>query len=479
MIHFKTLNRRAMLGAGLLAAPFLTLGRASAATSTHSGAKPASLTNAAPATKAGPVMTGTSVSATSFGISPSADRDQTAALQKAIDQTAAKGLGLMLPPGIYVMGGLILRPGTRLLGAPNATVLRYSGAGLGLLADRASGIRLEHIRLDGGNLPLDRARSNALLQITDSRHLTLDGVEVISSSANGIYLRGCSGRITNTLIDGARDAGLWSLDADAVTGGLTISQSTITDCRDNGILIWRTEKGDDGTRISDISIARIGNRSGGTGQFGNGINVFRSGNVTIANARITDCAFSAIRGNASGNIQMLGNHIQRIGEVAVYAEFGFEGAMISNNVIDGAATGIAVTNFNEGGRLAVVQGNLIRNLSRRAQELVDKRGEGITVEADAVVSANVIEGAATAGIMIGWGPHMRDVVATGNLIRASTIGIGVSGDKAAGKCLLANNMISGATGGGIRTMDYAKSTGIELTASAAPKHIVMLGNVVT
>jgi uncharacterized secreted repeat protein (TIGR03808 family) len=51
-----------------------------------------------------------------------------------------------------------------------------------------------------------------------------------------------------------------------------------------------------------------------------------------------------------------------LGEVAIYAEFGFEGAVIANNTIDGAAIGVAVTNFNQGGRLAVVQGNLIRNL---------------------------------------------------------------------------------------------------------------------
>jgi len=30
--------------------------------------------------------------------------------------------------------------------------------------------------------------------------------------------------------------------------------------------------------------------------------------------------------------------------------------------VDGAAEGVSVCNFNEGGRLAVVQGNIIRNL---------------------------------------------------------------------------------------------------------------------
>jgi putative cofactor-binding repeat protein len=54
--------------------------------------------------------------------------------------------------------------------------------------------------------------------------------------------------------------------------------------------------------------------------------------------------------------------LPRLGEVGLYAEFAFEGAVIANNLVDEGATGISVTNFNEGGRLAVVQGNLIRNL---------------------------------------------------------------------------------------------------------------------
>jgi putative cofactor-binding repeat protein len=48
-----------------------------------------------------------------------------------------------------------------------------------------------------------------------------------------------------------------------------------------------------------------------------------------------------------------------LGEVALYAEFDFPGTVIANNIVDTAAMGISVTNFNEGGRLAVLQGNLI------------------------------------------------------------------------------------------------------------------------
>ena len=469
------LHRRTLLGAGLAAAPLLTAGHANAAS--RSTAVPTLL-----AGKAAPVAVAagdaTLVPAAAFGITPSTDRDQTTALQAAIDQATAKGLGLSLPPGIYLFSGLQLRPGSRLIGAPGHTVLRYSGAGVGLIAAAAPGIRLEHLQIDGANLPLDRSRTQALIQISDCRGINLSGLHITSSAANGLHLLRCAGRIADCRIEGAADAGLWSLDADILDSGLIISGGAVTDCGDNGILVWRSQHGRDGTRISDVAIARIGNRSDGSGQYGNGINVFRGADVAVVNCRISDCGYSAIRGNASGNIQMLGNHVARAGEVALYAEFGFEGAMIANNIIDGAATGIAVANFREGGRLAVVQGNLVRNLVRREHEPVDKRGEGIVVEADAVVSSNVIEGAPTAGIAIGWGPHLRDVVATGNLIRASTIGIAVSGDTGAGKCLLANNMISGATGGAIRAMDHGKPVGTDLLSATAPKHIAMSGNVV-
>ena len=464
MSTLPTLHRRALLGAGLLGGPLLAADRAAAAVPKSSSA--AALSQA-----------DTTVSATAFEMAPSTDRDQTSALQTAIDHTSAQGLGLTLPPGIFVIGGLLLRPGTRLIGAPGATVLRYSGIGTAITADKAHGLRLEHLTIDGRDRPLDHTRVAALVQLTDCSDATIDGVHITGASANGLHFQRASGRIVNTHVSGAHNAGIWSLDADQSTGGLSISDSHVTNCRDNGILIWRGTKGEDGTRIHNVSVARIGNRSGGSGQYGNGINVFRASGVAISNSRFTDCAYSAIRGNAADNIQMLGNHASRIGEVALYAEFGFQGAMIANNIVDDAATGIAVTNFNEGGRLAVVQGNMIRNLKRREHEPVDKRGEGIAVEADCVVANNVIEGAPTAGLMIGWGAHLRDVVATGNLIRAARIGIAVSGTAGAGKCLIANNLISAATHGAIRAMDHATPIGADLIASPAPKHITLTGNV--
>src|SRR6185437_5260205 len=107
--------------------------------------------------------------------------------------------------------------------------------------------------------------------------------------------------------------------------------------------------------------------------------------------------------------------------------FGFEGAVIADNVVDGAEAGISVTNFNEGGRLATVRGNIVRNLgTRRPNRPPDEAGVGIGVEADTVVAGNVIERAARAGISAGWGQYLRNVAITGNVVREAGFGVAVS-----------------------------------------------------
>jgi uncharacterized secreted repeat protein (TIGR03808 family) len=258
-----------------------------------------------------------------------------------------------------------------------------------------------------------------------------------------------------------------------------VTHNAIADCANNGIQIWRSTPGHDGSIVTSNRIERIAAKGGGSGQNGNGVNVFRAGGVLVSGNQIANCAYSAIRGNAAGNIQMLGNACRKIGEVALYAEFAFEGALIANNLVEDAASGISVTNFNEGGRLAVVQGNLVRNLFRREHEPVDKRGVGISVEADSAVTGNVVEDAPTAGIVAGWGAYLRDVAITGNLIRTAGVGILVSSDPAGGACMISQNMITGAKDGAIRAMDHdGVAHGPDLASAEPPKggRIAISGN---
>ncbi len=402
---------------------------------------------------------GAAPSAAELGLEPGAARDQSAALQKAIDEAANRGVPLLLPPGRFRAGALVLRPGTRLLGAARTTTLEFIGATTFLTGETADGALLADLVLDGAYKRLDGERTDALLSLKTSRGVALRGLEIVRSAGNGITLQECAGSVADCTVSGAMQAGIHSLDAT----GLDILHNDVVDCANNGIQVWRSEAGEDGSLIANNRVARIRADSGGTGENGNGINVFRAGSVLVTSNRISDCAYSAVRGNAASDIQMIANSCTRLGEVALYAEFGFEGALIANNLVDTAATGVSVTNFNDGGRLAVVQGNLLRNLFRREAEPKDKRGEGITVEADTLVTGNLIENAPTAGLVIGWGVYVREVVATGNLIRKARVGILVSADAARRGCLLASNIISGAADGNIRTMDSAgQPTGPDL-----------------
>jgi uncharacterized secreted repeat protein (TIGR03808 family) len=171
----------------------------------------------------------------------------------------------------------------------------------------------------------------------------------------------------------------------------------------------------------------------------------------IANNSIADCAFSAIRANSSGDIQITGNNCARSGETGIYAEFAFQGAVISANVVDGATNGISVVNYNEGGRLAVVSGNIVRNLSSSGPYEADPPGFGIgiAVEADTSVTGNVVENAPLYGMHIGWGPFMRNVTATGNVVRKTGTGFAVTVVEGAGSAVIADNVIEDAPNGGV------------------------------
>lgn len=427
---------------------------------------------AAPARK--PALADNVAGAQPHGLVPDFPGDQIAALQAAIDRAAIEGQPLVLPAGRFRVSGVRLRTGSHIVGGAR-TVLQLTGPGDAVRADGAHGLRLERLRIEGPTARRGQGRGG-LVDVRGSREIAIEDVTIVGGMENGLALTGCSGRVAGCRISGARGAGLFSLDAT----GLEIAGNTVSDCGDNGILVWRTTVGEDGSIVTGNRIERIGAASGGTGQNGNGVNVFRAGGVSVRGNRITDCAYSAVRANAASNVQIVANSVQRIGEVALYAEFGFEGALIAQNIVDGAAAGIAVTNFNEGGRLAVIQGNLIRNLARREHEPVDKRGEGIAVEADAAVSGNTIEGAPTAGIVIGWGRYMRDVAATGNVIRGAPIGIMITRAPEAGQCLVAQNLIAGARDGAIRLADHGRPLGEDL-ARAAPRseRIVIIGNVAT
>ena len=425
---------------------------------------------AASAQAAGASTTMTSV--TDYGVEPNSNNDQTARLQTAIDDAAKSGQVLHVPAGTYRVGALQLGSNSLISGVPGLSILKFSAGAAALTAAKSENIRLSGIVLDGTDgAPDGNSTGSALLSANQVTGIVISGCKVTGSRSNGVSLNACSGQISDSEVDAAVLAGIFCNDST----GLDISHNHVHNCGNNGIQVWRSTAGEDGTIVAHNRIANIRAARGGSGQYGNGINVFRADSVQVTGNRITDCDFTAIRGNAASNFQVTGNSCARLGEVAIYAEFGFEGTIIANNLVDKAATGISITNFNEGGRMAVAQGNLIRNLFLRGGE----RGIGISVEADAVVTGNLVEGAPGGGIMIGWGKYQRDINVTGNLIRDARIGIGVSTAPEAGYAYITNNMVSGSSEGGVRAMDHAKPLGPDLAKSSSEsfRNIAVFGNV--
>jgi uncharacterized secreted repeat protein (TIGR03808 family) len=404
--------------------------------------------------------------ATQYGLRSGSPDDQTKVLQRAIDDAARAQVPLALPPGVYRIGMLHLQNGTQLIGVRGATKLVFNGGASMLSGEGAGGIGLTNITLDGGGIPLPTRRG--LVHCISGRDIRITDCEITGSGGNGIWFENVSGDISGNIIANTATTAILSFDAQ----GLLVSYNTILGTNDNGIEILRTTIGDDGTQVLDNRIEDIKAGPGGSGQYGNAINAFRAGNVIVRGNRIRNCDYSAVRGNSASNIQISGNSVSDVREVALYSEFSFEGAVIANNTVDGAAMGVSVCNFNEGGRIAVVQGNIIRNLLPKrpiGTAPDDDAGIGIYVEADSAVTGNVIENAPSFGIVAGWGKYLRDVAISGNVIRNAFVGIGVSVAPGAGTALVNNNMISETPRGAVVGLDHARPITADLSAEGAQR----------
>ena len=380
------------------------------------------------------------IDATAAGVVSNADEDQSAALQAIINEGAARDQPMFLPAGRYVASDLTLPDGARLIGVSGASRIVHGGGGALVSCAGAARVELRDIVLDGAGHGFGEDTEAALANFTECGAVLIDNCEIVDSGNMGLRLERCGGRIERTRIAKAADMGLYAVECVE----LLITANTVSDCGNGGILVHRWEKGADGSQVLGNRVSRIGARSGGTGEYGNGINVFRADNVMVSGNHISDCAFTAIRANSASDIIISGNTCLSCGETAIYSEFVFEGAIISDNLIDGAANGIVVANFMDGGRLSTVTGNLVRNLQLTGPYEHDGAGFGfgISVEADTVVSNNVIEKAPRYGLMLGWGPYLRDVVASGNVIRDTPVGIYVTVVEDSGSAIISANVFS-------------------------------------
>lgn len=412
-----------------------------------------------------------------YGVFAGENAYQSVRFQAMLDTAATERQALFLPAGQYFLSGIRLPSGVTLEGVPGQTRLVHGGNGPFLTASHAAGIALRGLAIEdvsgSGSESIE-----GLVEFATVRDFVIEECSIRHAPTNAIRLVGCAGQITGNTIADAGDAAIYATDGT----GLSVTNNTIEGSGNGGVVIYRGNPGHDGTIVRGNRIRNTGAVNGGTGQNGNAINFFRADDAVAADNVISGSAFTAIRGNTVRNMRVTGNVCTDSGETAIYAEFAYENAVITDNTVDGAANGISAPNLDHGGHGATITGNVVRNLRTTAPYEVDfpAFGTGIGVEADAVVAGNLIEYAPLYGINAGWGPYLRNVEVAENTIRNARIGIGVSAVDGAGRATIRRNEI-GAYETGILAHAWGKPVAPDLLADpeAAPGNVTVRDNIAT
>ncbi len=401
------------------------------------------------------------IEATSLGIIPNSPQDQTGIFQSALDLATVSGSVLNLPAGQYVVDQINLPANCAIQGVGKATKIISAGAGRLLGASNKANISLKDLGFVGGGMNTG-GQNGDLLAFESCENIKISNCRVENHGGNGIWLRSCSGQITGNDFKGL---GLSAIHAQN-SANLQISFNKIFDCSNGGIRVWRDKNGNDGTIVTNNQVANIGSDTG-NGQNGNGINIFQADEVIVVDNVIANCAFSAIRANSTNNTIITGNQCSDSAEVAIFCEFAFSGSIISQNIVAGAAAGISIANLDVGGRLAICSNNIVRNISEFSVTNPDTSPVGIFAEADTAIVSNIIENVPGAGIVAGWGPFLRNVMVSNNIIRQIKIGIAASVAPGAGLAKINDNMIIEASEAAIVGMAWREIVSGDLVKDAA------------
>lgn len=418
----------------------------------------------------------TQLNATDYGFTPSA-ANPSAALSSAISAAIAQGRPLFIDPGSYTVSNVVITGSLDLIGVPGKVTLKLaSGANAILVLQNFGRARLSGLIFDGVNLtPSDSYgvgyRALVVAQRTTSTisRLAVERCVFQHADGYGLGLSQCAASIADSDFN----------DLFAATGaenheGFVFEDSRLSAMRNNGVVMSRDAGTPTITRI-------VGNRINGvarttpesTGYQGNGVLIEAESNVVVAQNEIYDCAFTAVRLNGCTRSRVSQNHCDKHGEVAIYVEGFSNGRQIANdgfdvvvsdNVINDAGVGVAIANIDNSGRLGVIANNVIRRISKRTvaagtANQYTSPGKAIAAETCVLIANNFVEDAFQ-GVDLSAGSYTQDSVIIGNVLRKTTLAMGVSTVTGAKEVLIGDNLAAGfsavASGGGaLRQMNAA------------------------
>lgn len=443
-------------------------------------------------------------------------------LQAAFDLAVSSGIPIFARPATYELFNVSIGGPIDVKGVPGKVIFRMAADAVGIFYIGAfSSANFSGIIFDGANRAFSidsNLSTQGLINIKrDSGTIvstaTFEKCVFRNSLLSGIGVADCRLNIIDCQFENCADKGIGVASSDQISisgssfvdvdyavrfwpngsSNVHISKNSISGCRRNGFTFEPTGSTKVHKNItlsenlaivkpssSDMWSVRKTDESS-TGAEGNGILIFLAENVAISDNIMHKCQYSAIRINVSSFAAVTGNICRDMGETAIYLETpGISNtqfaSVVSSNVVQDSYSGIAVVNFNQQGRFASITGNLIRGITTW----------GIYAEGDVSVSGNNIWGAAF-GIVLGTGIYTGDLNATSNVIRDTTLGIGVSTDTSK-YTLISSNLIAGYSSGAIRGVSYDGGinppviiTGAEICpanlASSSSGNIYMIGNI--
>ena len=180
------MDRRHFMGLGGMAAALFGAGAA----------------EAAPATATGKTLA-------EFGITPDARLDQSAAMQKAIDELAASGQPIIIPAGCYRAAKLQLSSKAVVCGIPGLSVLTAPQGSPVFESLNTGDVSLRGVTFSG-----------TALIARECRNLTISDCQILSSGGDGIVCTGTGLFVTGNRAAACARAAIWAEGDGMVTNNL-------------------------------------------------------------------------------------------------------------------------------------------------------------------------------------------------------------------------------------------------------------------
>jgi hypothetical protein len=145
-----------------------------------------------------------------YGLEPNSDKDQSAAMQKALDELAASGQPAFLPAGRYRISGVRLGSRSALFGVEGFSVIEPAAAAPLFKAEGAEAITLKGLSFGGHALAAHNCRK-----------ITISNCEIIASEGDGFFCGGSALFIAGNRVSGCKGCGI------RVEGDAMVTQNMI------------------------------------------------------------------------------------------------------------------------------------------------------------------------------------------------------------------------------------------------------------